>query len=152
MLYLGSHKSLPLRKNSTLTLEAIPEPAQVVRQQVPTEFVYFVGSHSGCSCGFPHICSDRLVEYYDGLFDEESSERALDLASVRELLLVIDEALAGQPDCVLFPVWNDPAGATPKGEIRWQRTELCPEYFLLNEQFRYTIVAEQASYRGNVIC
>ena len=143
MLYLGSHKSLPLRGNPSLTLEAIPETAQGVRQQVRTEFVYFIGSHSGCSCGFPHVCSEQAVEYYDGLFDEESPERALDIASVRELLLVIDEALAGQPDCVLFPVWTDAAGAAPKGEIRWNRTQLCPERFLLNEQFRYTIFAEQ---------
>jgi len=142
MLYLGSRRPLSLRRSACLALEPVSEAVQVVREQVRRDYVYFVGSYLGCSCGFPSVQAEEEIEYFDGVFKDESSERDKDLASVRELVTVIDEALEGQADCVLFPVWTGSEGAAPKGDVRWNRKAMSPERFLLTEQFRYTIHAE----------
>jgi hypothetical protein len=144
MLYLGAHRALPPRRTAWLALEPLAEAAEVVRPYLGRDYVYFVGSHSGCSCGFPYGLAEQVIEYFDGLFDtqKDSPERAKDIQSVRALLGVIDEALAAQPDCVLFPVWNGSEGVAPKGEVRWNRQQMIPERFYLTEQFRYTVHAE----------
>ena len=142
MLYLGARKPLPLRQNAWLKLERLSEAAEVVRQHIRTEYVYFVASHSGCSCGFPHVLAEKEIEYFDGVFADEGPERENDLASVRELMAVIDEALDGQPDCVLLPVWCGSEQTAPKGDVRWDRKAMSPERFLLTEQFRYTMCVE----------
>lgn len=51
MLYLGSRKLLPLRQSEYLTIEPVSKVADAVRDHVRREYVYFVGSYSGCSCG-----------------------------------------------------------------------------------------------------
>lgn len=104
MLYLGSRRPLPLRRSEYLAIEPTSEAADVVRDHVRRDYVYFVGSHSGCSCGFPSVVAESEIEYFEGVFDDASADREKDLASVRELMAVIDEALEGQADCVLFPV------------------------------------------------
>jgi hypothetical protein len=144
MLYLGSSGALPLRRNEWLALEPLSKAAEVVRQHVRREYVYFVGSHSGCGCGFPCGVAEQVIDYYDGMFDtqKDSPERAKDIQSVRALLGVIDEALTAAPDCVLFPVWGGSEGVAPKGEVRWNRQQIIPEHFCLTEQFRCTVHAE----------
>ena len=145
MLYLGSRKPLPLRRSEYLSIEPVSKAAEVVRDHVRREYVYFAGSYSGCSCGFPSVVAESAIDYFEGVFDDTSADREKDLASVRELMTVIDEALGGQPDCVLFPVWNGSEGAAPKGDVRWDRNTMSTERFLLTEQFRYTIVREPLS-------
>lgn len=141
MLYLGSHTPLELRKNAWLSLESLQEEAQAVRQHVRRDHVYFVGAHTGCSCGFPHVLAETVIEYFDGLFDDHSPERESDLASVRELISVIDKALEHHPDCVLMPVWDGEETAEPKGDVSWDRMAMSCETFILTEGFRYTIHA-----------
>lgn len=145
MLYLGSRRPLSLRRTACLALEPVAEAAKAVREQVQRDFVYFVGSHSGCSCGFPYVVAEQEIEYFDGVFEQEDSEKLKDLESVRDLVSVIDEALAGQPDCILFPIWNGSEGAAPKGDVRWDRKDMKAECFLLTEQFRFTICAERVA-------
>jgi hypothetical protein len=145
MLYFGSRKPLPLRRTEDVLLELLPEEARLMRDHIPTEHVYLVGSHSGCSCGFPSVQAEQEIEYYEGILDGDSPEREKDLRSVRGLIQIIDEALHGHSDCVLFPVWNGSEGVAPKGDICWRRNELVPEHLLFTEQFRYTVIAEPST-------
>ena len=142
MLYLGSRRVLAPRRNTHLALEPLAKEPADLREHVGRDHVYFIGSHSGCSCGFPHVGANENIPYYDGVFDDEGPERGDDLASVRELLQVVDESLEGESDCVLFPVWAGSEGEQPRGEICWRRKELSAERFLVTWQFRYTIVKE----------
>jgi hypothetical protein len=140
MLYFGSRRELRLRQSPSLSLEVLSEKVEAVREHVGREYVYFVGAHTGCSCGFPHVKAEEEFQYYDGMFEDEGPSRADDLASVGELLGIIDEAVDGRPDCVLFPVWDGSEGTAPKGEVVWHHQTMSPERIVLTEQFRYTIV------------
>lgn len=142
MLYLGSQRPLPLRRSEYLAIEPVSEAAGVVRDHVQREFVYFVGSYTGCSCGFPSVVAESEIEYYEGMFGDADPDRETELASVRALMTVIDEALEGQPDCVLLPVWQGSEKVAPKGDAHWDRKNMSPERFVLTEQFRYTIVRD----------
>jgi hypothetical protein len=139
MLYLGSQRPVELCKNAWLSIESLQEEARAVRRHVQRDHIYFVGAHTGCSCGFPHVIAETEIAYFDGLFDDQSPGRESDLASVRELLTVIDKVLEHHPDCVLLPVWNGEEVAEPKGEVRWDRRTMSIETFILTEGFRYTV-------------
>lgn len=85
--------------------------------------------------------AEQDVGYFDGIFGGASPERDEDIESVRGLLAVIDEALDGEPEVVLFPVWYGSEGTAPKGEVPWKRESMRPEQFVMTQQFRYTIHA-----------
>ncbi len=106
MMYLGSNIKLRERKEQFISVEPLNSNQVGVRECLPEPNVYFIGSNSECSCGFPSVIAESPVEYYDGLFDDPDSERDDDLASVRELLTILDESLESTDSCTLFPVWN----------------------------------------------
>ena len=139
MLYLGSRRPLPLRESESLSLEVISQEAQVVGQYLDRPYAYYVGSHTGCGCGFPHVLAETPIEYFDGMFDNQDPNRVEDVESARHLMDVIDEALDGQPDCVLLPVWNGNEGVAPKGNVVWKRHDLAEHQFVFTEQFRYCV-------------
>jgi hypothetical protein len=143
MLYLGSNAKLRERKETFISVESLNADQEAVRKILPEPNVYFLGSHSGCSCGFPSVIAESPIDYYDGMFDDPNSERNEDLASVRELLTILDECLESTDTCTLFPVWNGSESEQPKGDVEWLRKTMSPETFVVTEQFRYKIKAEQ---------
>lgn len=135
MVYLASSREIPLRESSHLHIEEV-EPWCEVRQWFSLPYVRFIGAHTGCSCGFPSVIADEPVEYYEGVFDG-TDDRADDLASVRALLAVIDDVLAGGDAVELLPVWVGDAGERPLGVVALARHLVDPERFFFTEHFLY---------------
>ena len=72
MLYIGCDQDIPLRKGKYLTIEVLPDNEKKVAQWFDAKHVYFIGSHSGCSCGFPHVVAEEPIYYFDGMSDLEA--------------------------------------------------------------------------------
>jgi hypothetical protein len=136
MLYLASTREIPLRESSHLHIDEVEPECEVVRQWFSLPFVRFIGAHTGCSCGFPSVIADEPAEYYEGFFDGKD-DRADDLASVRALLAVIDDALVHGEVVELFPVWVGDAGEKPLGVVSLARHLVDPERFFFTEHFLY---------------
>ena len=83
------------------------------------------------------------------MFNDTSEGRSDDIASVEALLSVIDEALDRGRSCTIYPVWNGYESDPPKGDIDWDRSKMTPETFVVTEQFRYEIHAEQNHARAD---
>jgi hypothetical protein len=58
VLYLGSEKPLPLiawdEDKPSFHVTELPEDLNGVRQQFSKPYVYYLGSHQGCGCGFSY--------------------------------------------------------------------------------------------------
>lgn len=139
MVYLASDVALAPRRSDELNLDHVTVANGAVRQWLALPEMREVGAHTGCGCGFPHVIADEPVEWFEEMFDEEAEDRPKDLASVRALLAVIDEALAQSDSVELFPVWSGDEGNEPLGIVEWQRSALTPETFVLTERFLYRI-------------
>src|SRR5262245_47414399 len=104
MLYMGSQQALPESAAADVSVERVEEAQQAVKQWFARPVVQYIGSHSGCSCGFPHVVAETVIEYFDGML-LDSEERAADLGSVTALIELVRAALEmGQP-VELYPVW-----------------------------------------------
>jgi len=149
MMYLGSSVRLRIRKEPSISVVSLRSDQEVVRNYLRDEpHVYFIGSHTGCSCGFPSSIAESPVEYFEEMFDESNSDRMDNIASVHELLLVLDECLVDSDHCVLLPLWNGTESNAPKGDVNWKRDEMFPDTFVVTEQFRYTIHRSGKSLMG----
>ena len=139
MLYAASPAPIALRIGSDISVEKVAADHDV-RQWFSLPEVRYVGSHSGCGCGFPSVASETPVEYYDGIFDD-AEERAEDLASVHALLGIIDESIAAAGTIELLAIWAGGEGEPPSGVIEVKRAELEAEKFFLMEDFLYRVTA-----------
>ena len=99
-LYAASSVTLPLRAEPEISVEEIGKVYGAVRRWFSLPEVRRIGAHTGCSCGFPSVAGDEPIDWYDGIFDDHD-DRAEDLASVRALFSLIDEALS-QSDAMRF--------------------------------------------------
>jgi hypothetical protein len=137
-LYIGTREVLPERETADLAVEPVGAGQQAVVQWFTQPSVQFVGAHTGCSCGFPSVVAEDLVEYYDGMLAGRS-DRANDLRSVSALLQLVGAALeVGQP-VELYPVWEGDESKAPKGVVQWSFSQLNPERMVFNQQFLYEV-------------
>lgn len=139
MLYLASDVALMPRRSDDVHLDQVTVAHGAVRQWLALPEMFEVGAHTGCGCGFPHVIADEPVEWFDEMFDEEAEDRPKDLASVRALFALIDEALVQSASVELFPAWDGDEGEEPLGIVEWQRSALTPETFVVTERFLYRI-------------
>jgi hypothetical protein len=139
MLYIATAEALPLMSLRDLRVEAVDEVRSGVAQWFSLPSVRFVGSHTGCSCGFPAVMADSAIEYYDGM-PLESDDRAADLRSVRALLDLLRRATTGER-IELYPVTDGDEAMPPKGVVEWALSELDPDRFFFNERFLHIIHA-----------
>jgi hypothetical protein len=138
MLYIGSRQGVLERETPDLSVEPVENARLGVIRWFTQPVVQFVGAHTGCSCGFPSVVAESVIEYYDGMW-ADSDERGADLRSVSALIQVLRAALdAGQP-VELYPVWDGDEGLAPKGVIHWSLEQLAPETFFFNQQFKYVV-------------
>jgi len=138
MLYIGTREALPERETPDLSVEPVEDARRDVFQWFTQPVVQFVGAHTGCSCGFPSVVAESVIEYYDGMW-EASPDRADDLRSVSALLQLLRAALdAGEP-VELYPVWDGEEGKAPKGVVQWSLEQLGPETFFFTEQFMHVV-------------
>ncbi len=141
MLYLGSSHAIPLMRGEAMSVEEVDPAYSAVMQWFPVPHVYFIGAHTGCSCGFPHvIMPTEPIEYYEGMFDSDDPEvRREDLRSAEELVsLLVKHTIPGAP-LLLYAVWNGDEGNPPRGVIHWQVSGLDAKTLVLNERFMYEV-------------
>lgn len=138
MLYIGSRQGLPERKTPDLSVEPVEDARSGVVQWFTQPVVQFVGAHTGCSCGFPSVVAESVIEYYDGMW-ADSDDRSADLRSVSELIQLLHAALGAGEAMELYPVWDGDEAQPPKGMVQWSVEQLAPETFFFNEQFLYVL-------------
>jgi hypothetical protein len=139
MLYLATSDDQPLRSSPELSVEQVETPRESVRQWFSLPTVRFIGAHTGCSCGFPHVIAEEPIEYWDGMFDGQ--DREADLKSVDSLLALVREHVTATGEVQLYPVWDGEEGTPPKGVINLGVGALNRETFFFNEQFFYRVTA-----------
>jgi hypothetical protein len=137
MVYLATSYELPLRAAPEFCVEDVEESRQAVRQWFTLPAVRFVGAHTGCSCGFPHVIAEEPISYYDGMFSD--TDREADLSSVRALLNLIRDNVSVSSEVQAYPVWDGEEGVPPKGTIELQLDDLKPETFFFNQGFFYRV-------------
>jgi hypothetical protein len=143
MLYLAAQAPVPEIKNDDISVEAVEEQRTAVSRWFSLPEVRFIGA-PGCSCTFPHVEADAVIEWYDGFFDDDE-ERGSVLASVRALFQLVDSLLSHSPEVQLYPVWDGDEAESPKGTIDLNFGSLDPERFFFNERFFYRITSPAAA-------
>ena len=101
MLYLATSDDQPLRSSPELSVEEVEASRESVRQWFSLPTVRFIGAHTGCSCGFPHVIAEEPIEYWDGMFDGQ--DREADLKSVESLLGLVREHVTATGEVQLYP-------------------------------------------------
>jgi hypothetical protein len=140
MLYIATAEALPLMSLRDLRVEAVDDVRSGVAQWFSLPSVRFVGSHTGCSCGFPSVTADSVIEYYDGM-PLQSDDRAADLRSVRSLLDLLRRAATTTERIELYPVTDGDEAMPPKGIVGWPLSALDADRFFFNERFLHIIHA-----------
>jgi hypothetical protein len=139
-LYMAAGAEIAAVQMPELRLEPPKPGLERVRTWFSLPYVWFVGAHTGCNCGFPHVLAEEPIEYYEGLFAGVSPRsRQDDLASLRALFLVIQDLLPRGGLVEMLPIWNDDASATPKGMVELSFASLHPETFIFTEGFLYRL-------------
>jgi hypothetical protein len=141
MLYMATQGDLPVRSCPEMSVEEVEPSRAAVRQWFSLPVVRFIGAHTGCSCGFPHVIADEPFECFEGMFDE-GEDRAADLRSVDSLLALVREHVIAAGEVQLYPAWDGEEGTPPKGEIRLGVDALDRETFFFNQQFFYRVTRE----------
>jgi hypothetical protein len=113
ILYLASDLPLPLRpfdpQAPGFNVAELTPREEPVRGQFTKPFVYRVGAHTLCGCGF-----DRGQAHPDHPEELDATE-----ASLRSLHAYLSNALETRPNLELFACWEGDQGAMP--DHRWQR-------------------------------
>jgi hypothetical protein len=139
MLCMATQGDVPVRTSPELSVEEVEPSREAVRQWFSLPVVRFIGAHTGCSCGFPHVIAEEPIEYWDGMFDGQ--DREADLTSVEALLALVREHVTATGEVQLYPVWDGEEGKSPKGVISLGVEALNRERFFFNEQFVYRVTA-----------
>jgi hypothetical protein len=151
MLDIATHGDSPLRNSPELSVEEVEASRDAVRQWFSLPFIHFIGSHTGCSCGFPHVIAEEPVEYWEGMFND--GDRETDLRSVDSLLVLLREHVAIAGEVELYPVWDGEEEIRPKGLINVDVESLNRETVFLNERFFYRVTntarGRVAGHRGH---
>ena len=141
MLYAATRGDQPLRTAPDLRVEEVEDSRVAVHQWFSLPTVRFIGAHTGCSCGFPHlVMAPEPAEYFDGMFRDDE-DRAADLRSLRLLLALIREHVGTAGEVQLYPVWDGNEASPPKGTLDVALDTLNPETFVFTEQFFYRVTA-----------
>ena len=144
MLYLGTGSPLALQADADLRVEPVEKGRGAVRQWFSQPHIHFIGAHTGCSCGFPHVVAETPIEWFEGMFGDEA-ERLDDLRSVGALIQLVTRVLQVDGGAELYPVWNGEEGYAPKGTIELNVGSLVAQRFFLNERFMHAVVADRTA-------
>ena len=138
MLYVGCKEPLREQSDPDLRIEPVEPGGRAVQQWFSLPSVQFVGAHTGCSCGFPHVVAETPIEYFEGMWDD-SDERAANIRSMRALIELLRDVIKPRESIELYPVWNGNEGDPPKGRVEWSLEQITPDTSLFTEQFLYEV-------------
>ena len=113
-----------------LSVRPIEHAEVVVRERFTRTHVYFLGAHTGCSCGFG--------------YDEPGNDAAAGRESVRQLRAWLAEQVASAGTLELYACWDgdegEPATAQERITVAYFRDDA--DWFELPERWLATVVAE----------
>jgi len=138
MLYVGSREPLREQSDPDLRIEPVEPGRRAVQQWFSLPSVQFVGAHTGCSCGFPHVIAETPIEYWEAMWDD-SDERAANIRSMRALIELLRDVMKPRESVEIYPVWDGNEGDPPKGRVRWSLEQVTPDTSLFTEQFLYEV-------------
>jgi hypothetical protein len=102
-LFIAADNPLPVitwdEATPAFHVQELSEWEQAVRQQFTRRYVYFLGAHTGCSCGFAY------GQMPPGTAADESEEAAGRL-SVSQLQAYLATAVQQQREVELFACWE----------------------------------------------
>jgi len=138
MLYLATANEIPLHKSVDMSVEEVLPSRDSVRAWFSLPHVRYIGSHSGCSCGFPSIQSETPIGYFEGIL-AETADRERDLLSINSLLDLIRPLVRSGGEIQLYPIWDLEEDKPPKGTIEWPVDSLRADTFFFHEQFLHRV-------------
>ena len=119
MVYVGSESPISLipwnKDQPALCVERLDEYNHAVVCQFSKPYVYYVGSHEGCGCGFQH-------SPYEPEEDDDKEEERLVDRSCQQLRALIERLLETQAVVELFACWAGNEAKEPESQ-----QELAPE-------------------------
>lgn len=109
MLYVASDKPLPTvawdKDIPNFNVKELDENSKTVRKQFSKSYVYYLGSHQGCGCGFSYGQYD-----YDDQKEEENAARE----SVRRLSEYLSQVLETAGTLEIYSCWDGDQEDEPK--------------------------------------
>src|SRR5215212_7985425 len=106
-VFIASASEIPLAESPDMSVQEVSESELRVGRFFSLPHVRYIGAHTGCSCGFPHVVAESAIEWYEGFFEDASEdERSKDIASVRNLFALIAEQLNTSEEIQIYSVWN----------------------------------------------
>ncbi len=139
MLYIGTSAPLPEFADADLRVEPLGPSNVAVRASFTQPSVQYVGAHTGCGCGFPHVLAETPIEYFEGMFGDE--DREADVRSTRRLMELVRSCVDRGETVELYAAWAGDEGRAPKGKVRWGPADLDPERTVFTEGFLYVVHA-----------
>ena len=126
VLYVGSDKPLPLitwdKDNPKFNVTELDEYSKGVRKQFSKPYVYYLGSHQNCGCGFSYGQHD---------YGEEEDKAARE--SVRHLSEYLSQAIELAGPLELFSCWSGDEEAEPEFHENWKPEDVGGETFEFQE-------------------
>ena len=123
-LYFACEGHLPLRNHPIdgppeFSIEEISPTADSVRQWFSLPIIRYIGTHTGCSCGFHHVVAEGPVEYWDGMFeyDDNNGEDQKTVRTAASLIDLIHEKLTLTDEIQMYPLGRG-RGADSEGNHR----------------------------------
>jgi hypothetical protein len=98
-------------------LQAISDEEDAVRARFTKPHIYFLGAHTGCSCGFNY----GLREVKRA---EDQAEEVASRASVAALRAYLRDAVTRQGEVEVFSSWEDDWTTEPE-----ERLQITPDWF-----------------------
>jgi hypothetical protein len=131
MLYLSSDAPLPVskfnRQNPAFYLSDSDGNIKQARERFTKKYVYYVGAHTGCGCGFFYNSSDDGTDDY-----------LINKKSATDLVETIKEALKNSETVELLVSWAGNENKEPQKIYRMTPEQLIANDFPLDE-FHFVI-------------
>ena len=100
-LYFACEGQLPVRHDPRrlppeFSIQEISPTEEPVRQWFSLPVVPYIGTHTGCSCGFRHVYAEVPIDYYEGIFeyDDNNDDDQDSLRTAQSLIDLIHQKLA----------------------------------------------------------
>ncbi len=87
-LYVASRSLLAISESPELSVQEIDPTEDVVRQNFSLPHVRYLGAHTGCSCGFPHVIAESPFVWFEE-FEDEHADREKNIGSLSALVSLL---------------------------------------------------------------
>jgi hypothetical protein len=134
-LYVAAAEPLPIvgwnESKPAFNVQELSDSEQIVRRHFTKPHVYYLGAHTGCSCGF-------AFGQLESTSAEDEAEETAGRASVAALQKYLRDAVQRTGEVELYSCWEGDQGHVPE-----QNIDITPESFA-GDAFRFP---EKAFFR-----